>query len=331
MGFFGSVRHTLSQFLNNDLKDYICVIGGSNVDVIGASLSLKKQDSSPGKISILPGGVARNIAENLGRLGVPTMFVSAIGSDAFGDILTKSLTDVGVYVSGVRHLANKNSSTFMAILDDMKDVEYSVNDVDIISDLNREWIQYCSGIITESKSIILDCNLRHEAMDEIFSIATSKIYVSPVSAAKSINIIPYLSKVWGMTLTLSQVRVFTGVTIRDEKAAVSAMKILLDMGVKKLAIDMGEPGLLFGEKEGIFKFEYNRNRRINKWGSDDAFLAVWAMCESNGEDSITSIKKAIVASQKNNLIIRNVNEEISIESLNSWYESFFIGVQPIDS
>ncbi len=331
MSFFGSVKHTVSQFLNNDLKDYICVIGGSNIDVIGTSLSLKKRDSSAGKISLLPGGVARNIAENLGRLGVPTMFVSAIGSDAFGSMLTKSLTDVGVYISGVRHLANKGSSTFMAILDDMKDVEYSINDVDIISDLNREWIQYCEGIITGAKSIVLDCNLRHEAMDEIFSMATSKVYVSPVSTAKAVNIIPHLSKVWAMTLTLSQVNVLTGITIRDEKTAISAMKILLGMGVKKLTIDMGDDGLLFAEKEGMYKFEYNRNKRTNKWGSDDAFLAIWTMCDSNGEDSITAIKKAIVASQRNNLIIRNVNAELSIENLNSWYESFLVNVEPIDS
>jgi pseudouridine kinase len=48
----------------------IGIIGGINIDIEGAPFKkLKYQDSNPGKIRLSYGGVGRNIAENLARLG----------------------------------------------------------------------------------------------------------------------------------------------------------------------------------------------------------------------------------------------------------------------
>ncbi|MDO7203532.1 PfkB family carbohydrate kinase [Paraclostridium bifermentans] len=47
-------------------------------------------DSNPGKIDISLGGVARNICENISKLGVNTKLISAIGNDIYGSrILTE--------------------------------------------------------------------------------------------------------------------------------------------------------------------------------------------------------------------------------------------------
>ena len=64
---------------------YVTVIGGVNVDIVGFPNSpLVAQDSNPGTIRVSFGGVGRNIAENIVKLGVPTKLLSAIGDDVFG-------------------------------------------------------------------------------------------------------------------------------------------------------------------------------------------------------------------------------------------------------
>ncbi len=51
-------------------KDYVVIIGSANIDVAGYSHeSLNYADSNPGKIKFTPGGVGRNIAQNLALLG----------------------------------------------------------------------------------------------------------------------------------------------------------------------------------------------------------------------------------------------------------------------
>ncbi|HHU55776.1 MAG TPA: sugar kinase, partial [Acholeplasmataceae bacterium] len=54
----------------------ILIIGGSNIDYFGKCKKAKKlSDSNVGTINVSFGGVGRNIAENLGRLGVDVTFI----------------------------------------------------------------------------------------------------------------------------------------------------------------------------------------------------------------------------------------------------------------
>lgn len=69
-------------------SNYITVIGGSNIDIQGVpNKSLVLFDSNPGKVDISLGGVGRNIADNICRLGINTKLISAIGNDLYGNQL----------------------------------------------------------------------------------------------------------------------------------------------------------------------------------------------------------------------------------------------------
>ena len=50
---------------------HIALLGGINMDVsVHAHSTLRAGDSNPGRVQCSPGGVARNVAENLLRLGL---------------------------------------------------------------------------------------------------------------------------------------------------------------------------------------------------------------------------------------------------------------------
>ncbi len=54
-------------------NNHVVVVGSCNMDVTGYSdKKLVYEDSNPGKIRCTPGGVGRNIAENLALLGLDT-------------------------------------------------------------------------------------------------------------------------------------------------------------------------------------------------------------------------------------------------------------------
>ena len=74
------------------------VIGGANVDLYGQidADNATSGDSNPGNVSIHSGGVGRNIAENLGYLGVNVEFVGHFGRDNFAFTLNQSLQKAGV-------------------------------------------------------------------------------------------------------------------------------------------------------------------------------------------------------------------------------------------
>jgi len=66
-------------------EPYILVFGVSIYDIIGfTNRNFKPHDSNPGKVRVSFGGVCRNIAENLARVGVNTKFISVVGDDEKG-------------------------------------------------------------------------------------------------------------------------------------------------------------------------------------------------------------------------------------------------------
>ena len=77
----------------------VVVVGGVNMDIKAHSRgAVQLRTSNPGTARTSPGGVGRNIAENLARLGSPTHLVAAIGRDAFGEQVTAMTRAAGVMV-----------------------------------------------------------------------------------------------------------------------------------------------------------------------------------------------------------------------------------------
>jgi sugar/nucleoside kinase (ribokinase family) len=66
----------------------ILLLGSSSQDIVGRlDADLQPGTSNPARIRVSYGGVARNVAENLARLGQPVKLISVVGKDRPGDEL----------------------------------------------------------------------------------------------------------------------------------------------------------------------------------------------------------------------------------------------------
>jgi len=96
---------------------YVVVIGGANLDVKARSTrTVVPATSNPGTATMSAGGVGRNIAENLARLGTRTHLVASIGADAPGDQVLAATAAAGVGVEQVRRSA-ASTGNYTAVLD----------------------------------------------------------------------------------------------------------------------------------------------------------------------------------------------------------------------
>ncbi|HLE52835.1 MAG TPA: PfkB family carbohydrate kinase, partial [Anaerolineales bacterium] len=78
----------------------VLVIGGAGVDLVGRLTGeLRAGTSNPANIRTSFGGVARNVAENLARLGRSVKLITAIGDDQLGERLLAQAASAGVDVS----------------------------------------------------------------------------------------------------------------------------------------------------------------------------------------------------------------------------------------
>ncbi len=326
---FDQIFNSVKDFFSEDLSDYVCVIGAANIDIVGSSPVLKANESNIGKVSISPGGVGRNVAENLSRLGIPTVFVSAIGNDYFGNLILNSLRDAGVYINGVRKVDNKNTGSYLAILDDFRSMSSAINDMGITNYVDKDWIENCSGLISGANSLVLDCNLKHEAIEEIINIANGKIYVDAVSMAKSSRIVPYLKNVWGLKPNIYEAEAITGIKINSREDAARALDYFIESGVKKPLITMDADGVMASNEDKIIHYLSKKVRPVNSTGAGDAFLAMWVASEFRGNDFSESIKNSMVASIKTMASMDTVSKDLSYVNFEKWkkeveiYETVF--------
>ena len=76
----------------------ITVIGGANVDLCGSAAGpVIPKDSNPGRVRMTAGGVGRNIAESLARLGLPVRLLCALGRDEQGAFLDRQCRQAGAF------------------------------------------------------------------------------------------------------------------------------------------------------------------------------------------------------------------------------------------
>src|SRR3954469_20320732 len=94
----------------------VVVVGGANVDVKARTAApLVAATSNPGTVVRTPGGVGRNVAENLSRLGSRVALVSVVGSAPDGDWLLAETSAAGVDVTAV--LRGGATGRYVAVLD----------------------------------------------------------------------------------------------------------------------------------------------------------------------------------------------------------------------
>jgi sugar/nucleoside kinase (ribokinase family) len=99
----------------------VVVFGGAVVDVLGKADKLLPRTTSMGGITVGQGGVGRNIAEALARLGgVNPLLVTALANDFFGEMSLRYFEKLGMSTNGIvkmdtaSHICAEGSCTIQA-------------------------------------------------------------------------------------------------------------------------------------------------------------------------------------------------------------------------
>ena len=179
-----------------DSDQPVVVIGAAGIDIkVHPYAALQMARSNLGHIRNSMGGVARNIAENLARLEVPTILLSAIGQDSTGDWLVRHTSAAGVDMTHVQQLADVNTGSYVALLEPTGQLIVSVSDYDIVEMISPGYLQKYRGLLAEAAMIVIDANLSPRTLESVFLWANRynvPVCADPTSAVLSDKLIKYL-------------------------------------------------------------------------------------------------------------------------------------------
>ena len=274
----------------------ILIIGGSNFDINAALTSAPvPADSNPALISSSCGGVGRNVAENLARLGLDVSFMSAVGTDSFSRLIKNSLSDLEVDITHLVQVPG-NSGSYLSITDASGELLISACDQSILEALSPSFFESKAEYISSFPLVFLDANLSKECLAQIANNYSGLLFADGVSVSKVKRLNPILSRLHTLKLNLAELSALLGEEIKPEKEMLrNASQHILDMGTERLVVTLGSLGsFMAAENEFIFQ-RAEKLEPLNVTGAGDAFAAALIFARANKLGNAAALKLGTAA------------------------------------
>lgn len=296
----------------------ITVVGGINIDIEGSPFEkLKYQDSNPGKVHMAFGGVGRNITENIARLGGNVAMLSVIGDDQMGLAAKAELESLGVDTSCIKVLEGENTAMYLSILDDRKDMELALCDMDIIEAITPEVLKSHEEFLKSSRMVALDGNLSERLMEFATDMLEGvPLFYDPVSAAKAVKAKRFIGRFHSVKPNIMEAEILTGMTISDEEGVRKAGQWFIDQGVKRVFITLNKDGVYYRDENGDGFIRPAKDLKVvSATGAGDSFSATIMLGFVQGRTAEETARMGMAASSIAMESAHAVNKNMNMEEL----------------
>lgn len=298
-------------------EDYVVVIGGANIDILGIPDTVPVfHDSNPGRIKTSLGGVGRNIAENLSNLGIRTKFISAIGNDEGGKRIVDQCRKSGIGMDYLRIVDGGTTSSYISILDEKGDLLVALSDMDIVNQIDIPYIKQFSELIKKSSILVIDTNLSENTIDYLMNnFQELSIIADTVSTAKAGKLKNHLAALSCIKPNKQEAEILTGTSIEREEDYFTAVSNLVNRGVDQVYLTAGEEGVYYADREGTGHFLENSGEIVNANGAGDMFTAALIYCRLNNFPMDYTARFATWGSILTTRHIETIDSEISVNTI----------------
>lgn len=238
-------------------EPYAVVIGGAAFDVKARSLTpVRLRTSNPGRITRTPGGVGRNIAENLARLGCRVHLVATIGSDPDGDELLAQTARAGVETGHMVRSPHPTGS-YLALLDSDGELLAGISDFSATDALTVSEVSPARELVAGAGVAVVDANLPAAVVAwvlEVVAVTGARVVLEPVSVVKAGRLSGLVDPgrpLFAVTPNTDELAALAGVPVNDEPQAITAAARLLHArGVTHVWVSRGPGGSLLCSADG---------------------------------------------------------------------------------
>lgn len=254
----------------------ITCIGAANVDrslrTFGPAVM---ETSNPARATDARGGVARNVAENLARLGVTTRLVSAVGRDAAGEAILSETSDAGVNIDGVLLDTEHATGSYTAIFGAEGNLVIGLADMDINAALTPAVIRQHWGHIAASAFVFADANGSPEMLEDLLSRCRKngvRLAFDAVSIPKATRLPRNLTGCEILFCNAAEARAISGAGVGDDPLSLASE--LLTRGTATAIITDGAGGLACANQSGeAFELPASATELVDATGAGDALIA----------------------------------------------------------
>jgi len=251
----------------------VVCIGGAAIDrKYRALAAIRPGTSNPVVSERSFGGVARNVAENVARLGARASLVSIVGDDDNGRALLADLDRLGIDTGAVTVSAAHATAEYVAVLQPDGELALGLANMAVFDGITPALLR---GIVSDLGPtwIFADCNLPAETLHDLIRLARQRILmlaIDAVSTPKVMRLPHDLSGLGVLFLNLDEARACLD---RPEASPEDAIRALLARGAERVVLTLGAGGLVAADPSGIATSGAVAAEIVDATGAGDALIA----------------------------------------------------------
>ena len=247
------------------------------------------------KYNVGPGGKGCNQAIAIARLGGKVNFISKIGKDSYGELALNTLKKNKINTKNI--IQDTNLQTGVAgILVDKNSGKNAINViVGAPSTLKINEIDDQINLIKNSKIFLTQLEVPKDVTLHCLKVAKENGCVTILNPAPASEISKeFYNNIDFFTPNETEAEFYTGIKITNEKDTKQAADKLINLGIKKVIITLGEKGLFYSDGKEEIYLKAHSVKAIDTTGAGDAFNGGLAFGISNGK----SIKECLALANK---------------------------------
>jgi pseudouridine kinase len=297
------------------------VLGAAGMDVVGRlEADLRPASSNPARIRRSYGGVARNIAENLARLGQPVRLVTVLGNDRIGDEILAHTAAAGVDVSAVLRTEDYPTGYYVGVIDKAGKLQVAIDDMRVLGLISPHHLQEQEALFKASSLVVVDANLPVNTLRAAASLARrARIPICADTTAYTLagRLVKFLPGYYLVTANSREAGVLTGLSFEavDRNAAREAARALVNLGVRIALVTLAEYGVVYATSETTGHIPAIRTRISDPTGAGDAMTAAVLFALLNDIDLDDAIRLGVSAASLTLRHPGSVYPKLSLEAL----------------
>jgi pseudouridine kinase len=299
----------------------VLVIGAAGIDIVGRIKSeLQSASSNPARIRTSFGGVARNVAENLARLGQSVTLLTALGNDQAGDQLCQQISTAGVNTEHILKVEDCATGAYLAIINARGGLQYALDDMQATSSITPAYLKTHADLFEQASLLFLDGNLSKDALRTAISLAKQAgipICADPTSTVLARKFQPHLSHLSLITPNDAEAGILCDRIIENgrRRQALEAAKQLVSQGVGVTIITLAGYGVCYATSETSGYLPAIRTEVIDPTGAGDAMTATILFALLNDIPMDDAVRLGVSAATLTLRFPGSVVADLSLEKL----------------
>ncbi len=233
----------------------VVVIGAAGFDIKGRVTGdcVFEGSSNAGVLTMGVGGVARNIAENLARLDIPTTLITAVADDMLGDMVVRRTREAGVDTARVISVPGGRTGAYLGLLAPEGDLLMGIDDMGVVRHIMPRIVRGARHILRRAGIVVMDANLPVQtirAVRRICGVAGVPVCIEPVSLPLIDRILPSVPGSALFTPNVAEAEAILSCAITTLEEAQAAALAFREWEIDIVVLTLGGGGAVYATSAG---------------------------------------------------------------------------------